>query len=97
MLKLVSIFWSVSILYMRSCRDHHNVNMQHRYSVAYTRLMYVTAVGFTIGVLKIVDAQSLHDVHPHGFRYSRDAITHIAFSHDSKYLAVAVSVQCVPQ
>ena len=48
-------------------------------------------MGFTNGVLKICDGVSLQDLHAHAYRFSRDAITHIAFSHNSKYLAVAVS------
>ena len=48
------------------------------------------AVGFTNGALKVIDATSLEDLHFPSFRYSRDAITHVAFSHNSKYLAAAV-------
>ena len=50
----------------------------------------VTGVGFTGGVVRVLDALTLEDV-CQPFHYARDCITHIAFSHDSSYLATAVS------
>ena len=50
-----------------------------------------TAVGFMNGVVRVLDALTLSDMTKDPFRYARDAITHIAFSHDSQYLATAVS------
>ncbi|KAK2172977.1 hypothetical protein NP493_913g01059 [Ridgeia piscesae] len=47
------------------------------------------AVGFTNGQVRLVDAISLDDLQPKPFHFARDAITHIAFSHDCKYLATA--------
>lgn len=47
-------------------------------------------VGFTNGTLQVLDTIMLSDVGA-PFRYSRDAITHISFSHDSAYMATAVS------
>ena len=41
--------------------------------------------------MRLLDAISLQDEVTEPFRYARDAITHIEFSHDSKYLATAVS------
>ena len=52
--------------------------------------MHVPGVGFTNGTLQVVDAVTLVDAGP-PFRYSRDAITKIAFSHDSDFMATAVS------
>ncbi len=52
----------------------------------------ISAVGFTNGSVRIVDGLSLKDVCSSPFRYARDAITHVVFSHDSHYLATAVSI-----
>ena len=41
--------------------------------------------------MRLLDAISLQDEVAEPFRYARDAITHVEFSHDSKYLATAVS------
>lgn len=42
-------------------------------------------------MVKILDAMNLMDEETETFRYSRDAITHIKFSHDSTFLATVVS------
>jgi hypothetical protein len=47
-------------------------------------------VGFTDGTLQVLDAITLDDICP-SFRYSRDAVTKIAFSDDSTLMATAVS------
>ena len=47
-------------------------------------------IGFTDGTLQVVDAITLDDVCP-SFHYSRDAVTHVSFSHDSAFMATAVS------
>ncbi|XP_033747234.1 cilia- and flagella-associated protein 251-like isoform X1 [Pecten maximus] len=47
------------------------------------------AVGFVNGSVRILDSITLSDEIAEPFRYARDAITHIAFSHDSKFLATA--------
>lgn len=52
--------------------------------------MLLLGVGFTDGILQVLDAMTLSDV-GQPFRYSRDAVTKVAFSHDSKYMATAVS------
>ena len=44
------------------------------------------------GAVRLLDAISLQDEVAEPFRYARDAITHVEFSHDSKYLATAVSL-----
>ena len=49
-----------------------------------------SGVGFTDGCVCVLDALTLEDVCP-PFRYSRDVVTFIAFSHDSNYMATAVS------
>ncbi len=49
------------------------------------------AVGYTNGNVRLVDALSLDDLQGDPFCYSRDAVTHIAFSHDRRYMATAVS------
>ena len=46
-------------------------------------------VGFTDGSVYLLDSLTLEDVCP-PFRYSRDAVTFIAFSHDSNYMATTV-------
>ncbi|MGH0165093.1 UNVERIFIED_CONTAM: hypothetical protein FKN15_058644 [Acipenser sinensis] len=46
-------------------------------------------VGFASGTVYILDALSLNNVCSEPFRYAKDAITHITFSSDSKYLATA--------
>lgn len=45
------------------------------------------AVGMMNGSVFILDTISLEDELEKPFRYARDAVTHIAFSHNSKYLA----------
>jgi len=52
-------------------------------------------VGFTNGVVGVLDALTLEDVRQ-PFRYARDCITHIVFSHDSSYMATAVSSIALP-
>ncbi|XP_022086386.1 cilia- and flagella-associated protein 251-like [Acanthaster planci] len=52
-------------------------------------------VGFTNGCVRILDAISLEDECEELFRYSRDAVTHCTFSHDSKWMAVADADHCV--
>ena len=49
-------------------------------------------VGFTNGLLGVLDSTTLEDV-CQPFRFSRDAITQIVFSHDSAYMATAVSAK----
>ena len=51
------------------------------------------AVGFTNGVLRILDGATLRDDQKEPFRDARDVVTHVAFSHDSQYLATAVSYE----
>ena len=54
-------------------------------------LDYFLAVGFVNGTVRVLDSITLQDEVTEPFRYARDAITHIEFSHDSRYLATAVS------
>ncbi|CAH1800946.1 unnamed protein product [Owenia fusiformis] len=46
-------------------------------------------VGFTNGSVSILDALTLDDDIEEPFRYARDTVTHIAFSHDCKFMATA--------
>lgn len=48
--------------------------------------------GFTEGTVYILDAMSLESEIPEPFKYSRTSVTHISFSHDSQYMATAVSI-----
>lgn len=48
--------------------------------------------GFTEGTVYILDAMSLENEIPEPFKYSRTNVTHISFSHDSQYMATAVSI-----
>ena len=50
----------------------------------------IIGIGFTNGVVGVLDATTLEDV-CQPFRYARDCVTHITFSHDSHYMATAVS------
>ncbi|XP_041456928.1 cilia- and flagella-associated protein 251-like isoform X2 [Lytechinus variegatus] len=52
-------------------------------------------VGFENGCVRILDALTLIDENPEPFRYSRDAVTHVTFSHDSKWMATADADYCV--
>ena len=47
-------------------------------------------VGFTNGVVRVLDSVSLEDCCTL-FHHSKDCVTHIAFSHNSMYIATAVS------
>ncbi|XP_058231212.1 cilia- and flagella-associated protein 251 isoform X2 [Hemibagrus wyckioides] len=47
------------------------------------------AVGFVSGVVKVLDPCTLEEEVEGGFKYSPDCITHLAFSHNSSYLAAA--------
>jgi len=54
--------------------------------------MRLTAIGFVNGMVRLVDALSLEDCIAQPFNNThREAITHIAFSHNCDYLATAVS------
>lgn len=53
----------------------------------------LAGIGCTNGVLYLVDAITLQDL-CEPFAFSKDCITHIAFSQDSRFLATAVSLQC---
>lgn len=52
----------------------------------------ILGAGFTEGTVYILDAMSLENALPKPFGYSRSSVTHISFSHDSQYMASAVSV-----
>lgn len=52
----------------------------------------ILGAGFTEGTVYILDAMSLENEIPKPFKYSRTGVTHISFSHDSQYMASAVSV-----
>jgi WD40 repeat protein len=55
---------------------------------------YHVGVGCTDGTLYIVDAVSLEDV-CEPFKFSKDCITHVTFSHDSRFIATADLDYCV--
>ncbi|KAM9099738.1 cilia- and flagella-associated protein 251 [Sarcophilus harrisii] len=50
---------------------------------------YLLGAGFNDGAVYIMDAVSLKNEISEPFRYSRDTVTLISFSHDSQYLATA--------
>lgn len=52
---------------------------------------YFLAAGFTDGSVYILDAISLQSICKE-FKFSRGPVTHISFSHNSEYLATAVSL-----
>ena len=51
------------------------------------------AIGFTNGVVKILDANTLEEMQ--SFRTAHDCIIYITFSHDSSLLAIADAENCV--
>lgn len=52
---------------------------------------FYLAVGFVSGIVKVLDPCTLEEEGEESFKYSHDCITHLAFSHNSLYLAAAVS------
>ena len=54
-------------------------------------LSMCSVLGFTNGFLRVLDVPTLQDETCRPLQYARDPITHIAFSHDSSFLATAVS------
>ncbi|XP_045700250.1 cilia- and flagella-associated protein 251 [Phyllostomus hastatus] len=58
-------------------------------SLTYNPEGAVLGAGFTEGTVYILDAMSLQNETPEPFKYSRTCVTHISFSHDSKYMATA--------
>lgn len=60
-----------------------------------SQIALFSGVGFENGCVRILDALTLIDENPEPFRYSRDAVTHVTFSHDSKWMATAVSYNII--
>ncbi|XP_053783732.1 cilia- and flagella-associated protein 251 isoform X2 [Desmodus rotundus] len=58
-------------------------------SLTYNPEGAILGAGFTEGTVYILDAMSLENQTPEPFKYSRTCVTHISFSHDSKYMATA--------
>ncbi|XP_055861223.1 cilia- and flagella-associated protein 251-like isoform X2 [Biomphalaria glabrata] len=50
---------------------------------------FYIALGLTNGIVHLVDAVALLEQLKEPFRYAKDTITHITFSHNSQYLATA--------
>ncbi|XP_017307755.1 cilia- and flagella-associated protein 251 [Ictalurus punctatus] len=50
---------------------------------------FYLAVGFVSGIVKVLDPCTLEEEGEGSFKYSHDCITHLAFSHNSLYLAAA--------
>ncbi|GCB81653.1 hypothetical protein scyTo_0021434, partial [Scyliorhinus torazame] len=63
--------------------------------VTYNKTGTLLGVGLTDGCVHILDALSLNDELPEPFQYARDAVTQIAFSHNSNYLATIDSKTAV--
>ncbi|XP_060763605.1 cilia- and flagella-associated protein 251 [Neoarius graeffei] len=65
----------------------------HKYEqihcITYDPQGFHLAVGFVSGVVKILDLCTLKEEGERSFKYSHDCITHLAFSHNSSYLAAA--------
>ncbi|MCI4392496.1 hypothetical protein PGIGA_G00146660 [Pangasianodon gigas] len=57
--------------------------------ITYDPQGFYLAVGFVSGVVKVLDPCTLEEEREGSFKYSHDCITHLAFSHDSSYLAAA--------
>uniref|UniRef100_A0A8C5KQT2 Cilia- and flagella-associated protein 251 n=1 Tax=Jaculus jaculus TaxID=51337 RepID=A0A8C5KQT2_JACJA len=58
-------------------------------SLTYNPEGALLGAGFTEGTVYILDAMSLESESPEPFKYSRTSVTHVCFSHDSKYMATA--------
>ncbi|KAM5312683.1 cilia- and flagella-associated protein 251 isoform 2-T3 [Glossophaga mutica] len=58
-------------------------------SLTYNPEGAILGAGFTEGTVYILDSMSLQNETPQPFKYSRTCVTHISFSHDSKYMATA--------
>nr|XP_008506256.1 PREDICTED: WD repeat-containing protein 66 isoform X1 [Equus przewalskii] len=58
-------------------------------SLTYNPEGVLLGAGFTEGTVYILDAMSLENEIPEPFKYSRNSVTHISFSHDSQYMATA--------
>ncbi|XP_049624154.1 cilia- and flagella-associated protein 251 [Suncus etruscus] len=58
-------------------------------SLSYNPEGSLLGVGFTDGMVHILDSMSLEDQIPEPFRYSRVGVTHITFSYDSQYMATS--------
>nr|XP_020043651.1 WD repeat-containing protein 66-like [Castor canadensis] len=58
-------------------------------SLTYNPEGALLGAGFTEGTVYILDAMSLENESPEPFRYSRTCVTHVSFSHDSRYMATA--------
>ncbi|XP_071509123.1 cilia- and flagella-associated protein 251-like [Diadema antillarum] len=63
--------------------------------VAYDPSGSYLGVGFENGCVRILDALTLIDENQEPFRYSRDAVTHVTFSHNSRWMATADADYCV--
>lgn len=50
------------------------------------------AVGFASGAVQVLEPCTLQQEGDESFQNTQDCITHLTFSHDSSYLATAVSV-----
>ncbi|KAM6155773.1 cilia- and flagella-associated protein 251 [Rhynchocyon petersi] len=59
------------------------------HSLTYNPEGAILGVGFTEGTVHILDAMSLQNEIAEPFKYSRSAVTHISFSHDSQFMATA--------
>lgn len=64
----------------------------HFHSFVRIVLSLFAAVGFVNGSVRVLDSITLEDQTAEPFRYARYGITQIAFSHNSQYLATAVSI-----
>lgn len=64
----------------------------HFHSLMRIVLSLFAAVGFVNGSVRVLDSITLEDQTAEPFRYARYGITHIAFSHNSQFLATAVSM-----
>ncbi|KAM8812106.1 cilia- and flagella-associated protein 251 [Rhynchonycteris naso] len=58
-------------------------------SLTYNPEGALLGASFTDGAVYILDSMSLENAIPEPFKYSRTSVTHISFSHDSKYMATA--------
>ena len=82
-----------------TCMDVHTyiyasrrMHASHTHTHTHTHVcnkLYL-GVGFTNGTVRVLDSVSLEDCCT-PFHHSKDCVTHIAFSHDSMYIATAVS------
>lgn len=92
MILVMLMIMLVMVIYMH-CSIHAAV-IERELLNSYVFVCYLSALGFTNGCVRIIDAVTLRDEGKGDgvaeFNHCHDSVTHIKFSHNSRYLATAV-------